>query len=86
MQLSVELTLTPLQDNFEPTIKDFIKQLRTSGFTVNETPLSTQIYGEYQSLMNFLTVAIQEAFEKEKAVVIQMKLFKGDRSSYVPSF
>ena len=68
MQLSVELTLTPLQDNFEPTIKDFIKQLRASGFTVNETPLSTQIY------------------ENEKAVVIQMKLFKGDRSNYVPSF
>ena len=86
MQLSVELTLSPLQDNFEPTIKDFIKNLRASGFTVMETPLSTQIYGEYQSLMNFLTIAIQEAFENEKAVVLQMKLFKGDRSSYVPSF
>ena len=86
MQLSVELTLSPLQDNFEPTIKDFIKNLRASGFTVKETPLSTQIYGEYQSLMNFLTTAIQEAVENEKAVVLQMKLFKGDRSSYVPSF
>ena len=49
-------------------------------------PLSTQIYGEYQSLMNFLTTAIQEVFEKEKALVLQMKLFKGDRAVMSPVF
>ena len=85
MQLSVELTLSPLQDNFEPTIKDFIKNLRASGFTVKETPLSTQYMGNtkpYELSDN----SHSRGFEKEKALVLQMKLFKGDRSSYVPSF
>ena len=86
MQLSVELTLTPLKDDFEPAIKAFIKKLRSSGFTVLENPLSTQVYGDYQAVMSFLTQAIQEVFEQEDAVVLQMKLIKGDRSSYVPSF
>jgi len=86
MQLSVELTLTPLKDDFEPAIKVFIKKLRSSGFTVLENPLSTQVYGDYQAVMSFLTQAIQEVFEQEDAVVLQIKLIKGDRSNYVPSF
>ena len=86
MQLSVELTLTPLKDDFEPVIKAFIKKLRSSGFTVLENPLSTQVYGDYQAVMSFLTQAIQEVFEQEDAVVLQIKLIKGDRSNYVPSF
>ena len=80
------MTLTPLKDDFEPAIKAFIKKLRRVGFTVLENPLSTQIYGEYQAVMGFLTQAVQEVFEQEDAVVLQMKLIKGDRSSYVPSF
>ena len=86
MKLSVELTLTPLQDDFEPPIKDFIKALRGSGFTVLENPLSTQIYGEYQPLMGFLVPAIEAVFEKQESVVLHMKLIKGDRSTYVPTF
>jgi len=41
MKISVELTLMPLKDDFEPPIKDFIKRLRDSEFTVLENPLST---------------------------------------------
>ena len=42
MNISVELTLTPLQDSFEEPIINFIKALRDSGLTVIENPLSTQ--------------------------------------------
>ena len=51
MEISVELTLTPLQDNFTPAIIAFIKALRASGCTVKETPLSTQVYGEFSQLL-----------------------------------
>ena len=47
MNVSIELTLTPLCDDFESSIKTFIKKIRTLGFKVMENPLSTQIYGEY---------------------------------------
>ena len=86
MQLSVELTLTPLKDDFETPIKDFIRQLRATGFTIIETPLSTQIYGDYDPLMDSLTQEIKAIFKNEDAIVLHMKLYKGNRSDYVPSF
>lgn len=86
MKISVELTLTPLQDDFRPPIKQFIKRLRASDFTVKETPLSTQIYGDYEALMPFLTTEIRAIFQEEEAIMMQMKLVKGDRSDYIPDF
>jgi len=86
MKISAELTLTPLKEDFEPPIKAFIKTLRDSNFVVLENPLSTQIYGDYDALMKFLTDSIKAVLEKEAAVVLTLKLIKGDRSNYVPSF
>ena len=86
MNISVELTLLPLNDDFKTPIKNFIQKLRSLGFKVLENPMSTQIYGEYDALMPALQQAIKEGFEKEPAVVLNMKIIKGDRSGYVPSF
>jgi len=86
MKISVELTLTPLQDNFEPPIIDFIKKLRASGLTVLENPLSTQVYGEYDKVMGLLQTEIKEAFENLEHVVLTMKMVKSDRSEYEPHF
>lgn len=82
MKISVELTLTPLQDRFEEPIIQFIQQLRTSGFTVLENPLSTQIYGEYDALMSYLTKEIKTVFEREENILLHMKIVKSDRSNY----
>ena len=86
MKLSAELTLTPLKEDFIPTIKSFIKSIRESKFVVLENPLSTQIYGDFDDLMTFLTPEIKAVFEKEDAVILQIKLVKGDRSQYEPDF
>ena len=86
MNISVELTLLPLNNDFETPIKSFIKKLRTLGFKVLENPMSTQIYGEYDSLMYSLQEIIKDSFENEPSVVLNMKIIKGDRSGYVPSF
>ena len=86
MKISIELTLTPLKDNYEPHIIDFIKTLRVSEFTVLENPLSTQIYGDYDKVMPFLTEAIKESFANLDIAVLQMKLVKTDRSDYEPHF
>ncbi|WP_075341877.1 thiamine-binding protein [Tenacibaculum agarivorans] len=86
MKISVELTLTPLQDNFETPIIDFIKKLRASGLTVLENPLSTQIYGEYDKVMELLTTEVKEAFEAIDNGLLHMKIVKSDRSDYEPNF
>ena len=86
MKISIELTLTPLQDDYEIHIKNFIKELRKSNFKVIENSLSTHIYGDYDQLTKFLIQIIKNNFKDQKNVVLQMKIFKGDRSNYAPSF
>ena len=86
MEISVELTLTPLQDNFEVPIIEFIKTLRATGCIVRETPLSTQIYGEFSNVMTHVTEATKQAFEQTEHIVLNMKIVKSNRSDYAPSF
>ncbi|MDX1271228.1 hypothetical protein [Bizionia paragorgiae] len=86
MEISVELTLSPLQDSFEPAIISFIKSLRASGLKVIENPLSTQVYGDYNAIMSLLTVEIKNAFELIDNGVLFIKIVKSDRRDYEPHF
>ncbi len=86
MNISVELTLSPLQDTFEEPIIHFIKKLRGSGLTVLENPLSTQVYGNYDEVMRVLQVEIKEVFELMDKGLLYMKIVKSDRSTYEPHF
>ena len=86
MKISAELTLAPLKNNYVPTIKSFIKKLRKLKVIINETPLSTQIYGEYDEVMNMIIPMIRKTFEDEDAVMLHIKMIKGDRSQYEPDF
>ncbi len=84
MRISIELTLMPLQNDYEDHIKAFIKKLRASEFTVLENPLSTQIYGDYDTLMPFLGKEIKASFEQQNGSILNMKIVKTDRSDYEP--
>lgn len=86
MKISVELTLSPLQDDFEPAIINFIKKMRHSGLTVMENPLSTQVYGEYDKVMEVLNEEIKTAFEAMDRGLLYMKIVKSDRSNYAADF
>ncbi len=86
MKISVELTLTPLSDHYESIIKDFIKSLRQSEFKIIETPLSTQIYGDFNEVMSFLNKKIYNIFSNSENIILSMKIIKSDRSNYVPNF
>lgn len=86
MKISVELTLTPIQDNYEPAIINFIKKMRDSGLTVKENPLSTQVYGDYDEVMTMLNSEIKDAFEAIDRGLLYMKIVKSDRSDYAADF
>lgn len=86
MRISVELTLTPLQDNFEPAIINFIKSLRKSGLTVLENPLSTQVYGDYDSVLEVLQKEMKVALQAMESGLLYIKIVKSDRSDYEPHF
>lgn len=86
MKISVELTLSPLQDDFEPIVIDFIKRMRNSGFSVKENALSTQVFGDYNDVMTMLTEEVKEIFEMMDRGLLYMKIVKSDRSEYTPFF
>lgn len=86
MKISVELTLSPLQDDFEPKIIDFIKKIREWGLTVKENPLSTQVYGDYDEVMSILNSEIKEVFEAIDHGLVYMKIVKSDLSDYAADF
>ena len=86
MEISVDLTLSPLQNDYEKHVINFIKALRDSKFKVLENPLSTQIFGNYDELMPFLTQEIKRSLNDVDISVITMKLVKTNRSDYEPNF
>jgi uncharacterized protein YqgV (UPF0045/DUF77 family) len=86
MEISVELTFSPLQDAYEPHIIRFIKALRNSGLTVLENPMSTQVFGEYALVMEVLNREIHRSLEGVEQGVFYLKMVKTDRSAYEPHF
>ncbi len=86
MEISVDITFSPLQGDYEEHIINFIKKLRSSGLTVIENPLATQIYGEYNVVMNTLQQEIKASFESVGVGLFYIKIVKSDRSDYVADF
>ena len=86
MNISIEITLMPLNDNYKDVIKDFILSIRNSEFKVLENPLSTQIYGDYDKLIDLLKVEIKDVFSKNEGIMVNLKIVNGDRSNYQPAF
>ena len=86
MKISAEITLMPLKNDHIPVIKEFIKSLRGLNLEILENALSTQVYGEYDVLMNILISKIKNVFSQENSIMINLKIVKGDRSKYEPDF
>ena len=86
MEISIELTFSPLQDDFEPPIINFITSLRKSGFHTIENPLSTQIYGTYDELIPFLNKHMKIALESVEHGLLYIKIVKSNRKDYEPHF
>ena len=86
MNVSIEITLMPLNNNYKEVIKNFIVSLRNNEFKIFENPLSTQIYGDYDKIMNLLNSKIKSVFSENNGVMINLKIVNGDRSNYQANF
>lgn len=65
MELSVEISKYPLADDYIPAIKDFIDRLnQIEGLSVVTNTMSTQVFGEYDLVMNTLNAEIKRSFEQ----------------------
>lgn len=65
MELSVEISKYPLSDDYIPAIKDFIERLQaTEGLSVVGNTMSTQIFGDYDLVMDTLKKEIKWSYQE----------------------
>lgn len=80
MKASCEISLYPLQKNYKKTIITFVQQLKKNKKLVVETNgLSTQIFGDYDVIMDVLKTELRSVFEDNKAAFV-FKIMKGVRT------
>ena len=86
MNTSIEITLMPLNDDYKSIIKKFIMSLRDSRFQILENPLSTQIYGDFEPMMQMLVEKINSVFLNCDGIMVNLKIVKGNRFHYKAGF
>ena len=65
MELSVEISKYPLADDYIPAIKNFIERLqKINGLSVVGNTMSTQVFGDYDLVMDTLKNEIRYSYEQ----------------------
>jgi uncharacterized protein YqgV (UPF0045/DUF77 family) len=71
MKTSVEISYYPLDQEYVPPIREFIDRInRYEGITARTNGMSTQIFGEYDLVMNALVKEIKKSFENPHSVFV----------------
>ncbi|HLY63917.1 MAG TPA: hypothetical protein VKU60_00165 [Chloroflexota bacterium] len=75
MDIGVELSLYPLNQQYIPPIQDFIDRLNLErGLRVETNSMSTQVFGDYELVMRTLTRELRKTFESNDKAVFAMKV------------
>ncbi len=79
MNLSVEISMYPLNQEYGTPILQFIERLKSyKDLEIRSNTMSTQVFGEYGMVMDVIKEEMQSAFLKEDAVVMVMKFINKD--------
>ena len=75
MRVAVDISLYPLADDFIPPIDDVIERLNShESLEVTTSPMSTQVFGEYDVVMAALNREIKTTFESSPRAVFVIKI------------
>ena len=80
MQVSVELSLYPLQDNYKPIVLAFLEDLAATAENVEirTSNMSTRLFGEYAAVTDLLNQTMLRSMQKFGKVVFVAKYIQGD--------
>ncbi|MCK7595955.1 hypothetical protein M0G74_01575 [Microbulbifer sp. CAU 1566] len=79
MQLSVDISMYPLKDEYIPAIKDFIQRLNEQPqLQVISNTMSTQVFGDYDVVMDVLKVEMRKSWEQFGRAIFVCKFIDGD--------
>ena len=79
MIISVEISKYPLSVDYIPSIQDFIDRLNTyNNLTIITNTMSTQVFGEFDVVMNALKKEVKTSFEQDLKQIMVMKFINSD--------
>ena len=79
MVATMEISMYPIANEYKGPILEFITRLRAiEGLEVNSNGMSTQVFGDYDLLMNTVQLEVKKTFGDNEKVVMVMKLFNAD--------
>ena len=79
MDISVDISLYPLKDEFIPAVSDFIQRISDyQGVHVVRNDLATQLYGDYDTVMDLLRTEIRHSWETHGKGVFVIKFLMDD--------
>lgn len=80
MQVMVEISLYPLAENYIAPIKSFIERINTyDELNVDTSSTSTQISGEYQTVVKILGDEMQRTHEEVGQAIFVAKFLNFDK-------
>ncbi|MEL6141162.1 MAG: hypothetical protein AAFU67_06060 [Bacteroidota bacterium] len=75
MQVAVDISFYPLKEHYDTPIIGFIKGLRQhKGLVVATNQLSTQVSGEYDSVMSAIQTEMKISFDEELVGAFVLKV------------
>ncbi len=80
MNLSVEISMYPLQDGYKPKIKAFLDDVnsRADGIEIRSSNMSTRLFGDFDDVMALLASAMKESMQTYGKIVFVTKFLQGD--------
>ena len=79
MQLTAELSLYPLNEDYIPVIKAFIAECRQdTGLTVVTNAMSTQLCGDHDRVFAAVSSALKRSTERHGKQVLVCKFIPGE--------
>lgn len=74
MNITVEISMYPLDADYKPAIRAFVHELRThSGIETVTNQMSTQVVGAFDDVMPAVTTCIRQAMTANEKVVFVTK-------------
>lgn len=80
MNVSVEISMYPLQDEYKIKIKDFLAKINAHAqeVEIRSSNMSTRLFGEYDAVSSLLTEGMKYSMEKYGKMVFVCKYVQGD--------
>ena len=79
MQITVDISMYPLDADYKPPIKAFVRQLREYAQLETVTnQMSTQVRGEFDAVMGAVNTCMKQAMAGNDKVVFVTKCLNGD--------